>query len=71
MDSITNGLSRAGNYLTTIGISDFVDIMTVYKGYSIEFVMYPNPTAANQSLSDKQVQMCIDFLSNLDFVETK
>ena len=51
--------------------SDFVDIMTVYKGYSIEFVMSPNPTAANQSLSNEQVQMCIDFLSNLDFVETK
>ena len=29
MDSITNGLSRAGNYLTTIGISDFVDIIIV------------------------------------------
>ena len=29
MDSITNGLSRAGNYLTTIGISDFLDIIIV------------------------------------------
>ena len=51
--------------------TDFVDIMTIYKGYSIEFVMSPNPNAASQALSDQQVQMCIDFLSNLDFVEAK
>ena len=29
MESITNLLSRAGNYLTTIGISDFIDILIV------------------------------------------
>ena len=29
MDSITNLLGRAGNYLTTIGISDFIDILIV------------------------------------------
>ena len=29
MDSITNLLGRAGNYLTTIGIADFIDILIV------------------------------------------
>ncbi len=29
MEAITNLLSRAGNYLTTIGISDFIDILIV------------------------------------------
>ena len=29
MDSIANALSRAGSYLTTIGISDFIDILIV------------------------------------------
>ncbi|MCR5576783.1 MAG: diadenylate cyclase CdaA [Oscillospiraceae bacterium] len=29
METITNALSRAGSYLTTIGISDFVDIIIV------------------------------------------
>ena len=48
--------------------TDFVDIMSVYKGYFIEFVMSPNALASNQTLSDAQVQMCIDFLSELDFV---
>lgn len=51
--------------------TDFVDILSVYKGYSIEFVMTPNPNAKNQTLSDAQVQMCIDFLSELDFVPAK
>ncbi len=48
--------------------ADFVDILSVYKGYSIEFVMSPNPKAKTLALTDAQIQMCIDFLSELDFV---
>ena len=51
--------------------TDFVDILSVYKGYSIEFVMAPNPDAKDQTLTDAQIQMCIDFLSEVDFVEVK
>ena len=51
--------------------TDFVDILSVYKGYSIEFVMTPNPDAKDQTLTDAQIQMCIDFLSEVDFVEGK
>lgn len=51
--------------------TDFVDILSVYKGYSIEFVMTPNPSTKNQTLTDAQIQMCVDFLSELDFVEAK
>ena len=29
METISNALGRAGNYLTTIGISDFIDILIV------------------------------------------
>lgn len=47
---------------------DFVSIITVYKGYSIEFVLTPNPASANQTISDEQVQKCIEFLTDLDFV---
>ena len=50
---------------------DFVDILTVYKGYSIEFLMKPNPAASSQELTEEQIQMCIDFLSEVDFVEAK
>ena len=49
--------------------TDFVDIFSVYQGYSIEFVLSPNPEAASQTLTDEQVQMCIDFLSDLDFIQ--
>ena len=48
--------------------TDFVDIMSVYEGYSIEVVMSPNPYAKNKKLTDQHIQMCIDFLSELDFV---
>lgn len=47
--------------------TDFVDILTIYKGYFIEFNMTPNPKAANQTLTDAQVQLCIDFLTDVDF----
>ena len=47
--------------------TDFVDILTVYKGYFIEFNMTPNPMTANQTLTDEQVRMCIDFLTNVNF----
>ena len=48
--------------------TDFVDILAIYKGYFIEFNMTPNPKAAVQRLTDEQIQMCIDFLTDLDFV---
>lgn len=51
--------------------TDFVDILSVYKGYEIEFVMSPNPQAQNQSLTDAQIQMCVDFLTELDFIEAE
>jgi hypothetical protein len=48
--------------------TDFVEILTVYKGYSIEFVMTPNPDGGVKELTDEQIQMCIDFLTDMDFV---
>ena len=48
--------------------TDFVDILSVYKGYYVEFLMTPNPEAKSQKLTDAQIQMCIDFLSEVDFV---
>jgi len=47
---------------------DFVDILAIYQGYFIEFNMTPNPKAANQTLTEEQIQMCINFLTDLDFV---
>ena len=51
--------------------TDFVDILAIYKGYFIEFNMTPNPSAASQTLTDAQVEMCIDFLTDINFVPAK
>ena len=47
---------------------DFVDILAIYKGYFIEFNMTPSPSAADKELTDEQIQMCIDFLTDVDFI---
>ena len=49
---------------------DFVSILSVYQGYSIEFVLSPNPDAVNKTLTEAQIQKSIDFLSDLDFIPT-
>ena len=51
--------------------TDFVDILAVYMGYFVEFNMTPNPKAADQTLSDAQIRMCIDFLTDVDFNPAK
>ena len=48
--------------------TDFVDILAIYKGYLIEFNMTPNPNASKQNLTYTQIGMCIDFLTDVDFV---
>ena len=47
---------------------DFVSIISLYKGYSVEFVLSPNPSAAEQKLTDEQIQAGISFLSDLEFI---
>ena len=50
------------------GVVDYVDILAIYKGYFIEFIMTPGEYMANKSLTEEQIQMCIDFLTDVDFV---
>lgn len=47
---------------------DFVSIFSLYKGYSVEFVLSPNPAAADHALTEEQIRTAVDFLSNLDFI---
>ena len=47
--------------------TDFVDILAIYQGYFIEFTMSPNEKNANKTLTDEQINTCIDFLTNLNF----
>ena len=46
---------------------DYLAIVSVYQGYMIEFDMMTG-IAAEEGLSEAQIQMCIDFLSELDFI---
>ena len=47
---------------------DFASIISLYKGYSVEFVLSPNPNAAAQRLTDEQIQAGISFLNTLEFI---
>ena len=47
--------------------SDYLDILSIYKGYMVEFVMVPGRSAAEKKLTDAQIASCIYFLSELDF----
>ena len=51
--------------------TDFVDILAIYEGYFVEFNMTPNPNAASQTLTDDQIRMCIDFLTDVEFKPVK
>ena len=50
-------------------IYDDLDIFTIYKGYFVEFMVTPGKAAADQKITDADVEACIKFLSELDFVE--
>ena len=45
--------------------TSFVDIYTIYKGYEMEFVMVRNDYSG---LTDADIQMMVDFISDMDFV---
>ena len=49
------------------GSVDFVAIVSVYEGYMIEFDMMTG-VSDEEGLTEAQIQMCIDFLSDLDFI---
>ena len=49
----------------------FIDILSVYKGYFVEFMMTPNPNAAVQDLTEEQIQMAIQFLTDVMFEPVK
>ena len=52
----------------SIDYMNYIDFFSIYKGYLIEFVVIPSKSAEDKTLTDEQYQMCIDFLTELDFV---
>ena len=51
-----------GSRLLKVTGDGFVDLYTIYKGYELEFVL------TGDALSDADVQMLVDFISDMDFV---
>ena len=51
-----------GTRLLKVTGDGFVDIYTIYKSYELEFVM------TGSGLTDADVQMLVDFISDMDFV---
>ena len=47
---------------------DYVDFYTIYKGYEIEFLLTGSMDDSEAGLTEEQIQMAVDFLSDLDFV---
>ncbi len=48
----------------------YASILTVYKGYEIEFDLVPgrDMTLSMQGLTEEQIQIAVQFLSDLDFI---
>ena len=47
---------------------EYVDFLTIYKGYFVECALIPSLTVEDAKLTEDQIQMCIDFLTEMDFV---
>ena len=47
---------------------DYIDFYTIYKGYEVEVVLTYGAEFAEKSITEEQVQMVVDFLSDMDFV---
>ena len=47
---------------------NYIDFLSIYEGYFIEFVLVAPQNAEDKTLSEDELRMCIDFLTELDFV---
>ncbi len=47
---------------------DYVAFFSVYKGYAVEFVLAPSGSAADKNLTEEQLRISVDFLTDLDFI---
>ncbi len=47
---------------------NYIDFLSIYQGYFIEFALVPSETASVKTLTEDQMRMCITFLTDLDFV---
>lgn len=46
----------------------YIEFLSIYKGYFVEFALIPAEAAEDKTLSEEQLQICVDFLTDLDFI---
>lgn len=72
MVEISYGDTGLGTRLMIVRLTengmDYLDFMSIYKGYFVECVMSPSFEAEDKTLTEEQIRMCIDFLTEMDFV---
>ena len=54
----------------TVGTSDFLSILTIYRGYMIEFDVFPGQETEGK-LTEEQIQMAVDCLSEMTFTQIR
>ena len=54
----------------TVGTADFLSILTIYRGYMIEFDVFPGQETDGK-LTEEQVNMAVDFLSGMTFTQLR
>ena len=47
---------------------DYFCFFSIFRGYCVEFVLTPSETAEDKNLTDAQMENCIRFLTELDFI---
>ncbi len=52
----------------TKGGVNYVDFYTIYKGYSIEFVLTRALEVTDAAITEDEIRMAVEFLSDLDFI---
>ena len=49
-------------------VLNYIDFLSVYDGYFIEFVLTPPSLDSDMKLTEEQEAMCIEFLTQMDFI---
>ena len=47
---------------------DYITFFSIYKGYCVEFALVPSREAEDKNLTDDQLRISVQFLTDLDFI---
>ena len=47
---------------------DYISFFSIYKGYCVDFALVPSEQAEDKNLTDEQMSLSINYLTDLDFI---